>query len=213
MRKVFKPDPALLPGISGDSRFDVDSDGIRGDEMPRGDAYRILAVGGSTTECLYLDQEEALAAPARAQAGRAREGRRGSATSARAAARSRASNVVQVDLFCSISTRSSTTVLMLRRTERLHVRAESAAETSIRTSWRARTRGRSWCGARFYKVEDFEKAGGLSALGTILHERFASSGLPETDPDEVLDDVGKAVQRWREQRQSATTIPRNSSPI
>ena len=48
-----------MPGIEGESRFTVNSLGIRGPELPpREAAYRILCVGGSTTECLYLDDTE-----------------------------------------------------------------------------------------------------------------------------------------------------------
>ena len=38
--------------------FDVDSLGLRGDEPPEGAAYRILALGGSTTQCAYVDQPD-----------------------------------------------------------------------------------------------------------------------------------------------------------
>lgn len=57
---TFKPDSALMPGVSGEARFLVNSLGARGPEV--GDdakEYRILAVGGSTTECVYLDQDRA----------------------------------------------------------------------------------------------------------------------------------------------------------
>src|SRR5262245_12374746 len=49
-RTVFRPRPGIMPGISGDSNFVTNSNGIRGDEFRTQDAYRILAVGGSTTE-------------------------------------------------------------------------------------------------------------------------------------------------------------------
>lgn len=56
---VFRPLPGVMPGIEGESRFITNSDGVRGDELTADFTYRVLAVGGSTTECLYLDQEEA----------------------------------------------------------------------------------------------------------------------------------------------------------
>jgi lysophospholipase L1-like esterase len=57
---LFHPAPGVMPGIDGDSHFTVNSLGIRGPELPpRSAAYRILCVGGSTTECLYLDDSEA----------------------------------------------------------------------------------------------------------------------------------------------------------
>jgi len=47
--------PANLPGVAPESRFTTNSLGIRGPEFTAADTYRILCVGGSTTECLYLD--------------------------------------------------------------------------------------------------------------------------------------------------------------
>jgi lysophospholipase L1-like esterase len=58
MVKVFHPDPARLPGISGEAHFTVDAQGIRGPEMGA-EGYRVLAVGGSTTECIFLDDAKA----------------------------------------------------------------------------------------------------------------------------------------------------------
>ncbi len=57
-RKIFKPYQSIMPGISGESLFAINSLGIRGDELRPTYTYRILAIGGSTTECLYLDQSE-----------------------------------------------------------------------------------------------------------------------------------------------------------
>ncbi|MCL4300489.1 MAG: hypothetical protein KJ077_32435 [Anaerolineae bacterium] len=59
LQRAFRPDPTIMPGVQGESHFIVNSQGIRGDEFSAGDNYRILAIGGSTTECLYLDQAEA----------------------------------------------------------------------------------------------------------------------------------------------------------
>jgi lysophospholipase L1-like esterase len=61
LERTFHPDPALMPGIDGTSEFRISSLGLRAREAaPAGAASpRVLAVGGSTTECLYLDQAEA----------------------------------------------------------------------------------------------------------------------------------------------------------
>lgn len=49
-----------IPGVTGLGRFSANSVGIRGEELPSSDdAYKILCVGGSTTESLYLDDTEA----------------------------------------------------------------------------------------------------------------------------------------------------------
>ena len=55
-KTVFRPHSGIMPGISGDSEFETNSNGIRGGEFTPQDTYRILAIGGSTTQCLYLDQ-------------------------------------------------------------------------------------------------------------------------------------------------------------
>jgi lysophospholipase L1-like esterase len=58
LHKVSKPIPGTMPGVNGIAHFNVNSDGIRGDEFSSDQKYRILAIGGSTTECLFLDQEK-----------------------------------------------------------------------------------------------------------------------------------------------------------
>jgi lysophospholipase L1-like esterase len=59
MQRVFRPMPGAMPGVWGESRYTINSLGIRAPEFPpRADAYRILCIGGSTTECSYLDDEE-----------------------------------------------------------------------------------------------------------------------------------------------------------
>jgi lysophospholipase L1-like esterase len=59
LRREFEPREEIMPGVRGVSRFVVNSQGVRGDEPSADHTVRILAVGGSTTQCLYLDQTEA----------------------------------------------------------------------------------------------------------------------------------------------------------
>ena len=59
LERTFRPVPDTMPGINGNSRFIINEDGVRGPSFSDQDTFRILAVGGSTTECLYLDQAEA----------------------------------------------------------------------------------------------------------------------------------------------------------
>jgi lysophospholipase L1-like esterase len=47
--------PADLPGVAPQGRFTTNSLGIRGPEFNDTDTCRILCVGGSATECFYLD--------------------------------------------------------------------------------------------------------------------------------------------------------------
>jgi lysophospholipase L1-like esterase len=58
-RAEFHPDPAVIPGVRGSAAYSVNADGLRARPFGQPDEeYRILAVGGSTTECPYLDDAE-----------------------------------------------------------------------------------------------------------------------------------------------------------
>lgn len=58
LNQRFYPAPEILVGVNDTSSFTTNSHGFRGDEY-LADATQILCLGGSTTECLYLDDEEA----------------------------------------------------------------------------------------------------------------------------------------------------------
>ena len=58
-RRVYHANAEILPGVSGPSHFNINSKGVRGEELTPEYTYRIMALGGSTTECLYLDQSKA----------------------------------------------------------------------------------------------------------------------------------------------------------
>jgi hypothetical protein len=58
LRRVLHPDPSILHGITGPSRLTINSFGVRGEPFSPEQRYRILAVGGSTTICSYLDDTE-----------------------------------------------------------------------------------------------------------------------------------------------------------
>jgi len=58
LRRVLHPDESILHGISGPSRLTINSFGVRGGPFSPRQRYRILAVGGSTTICSYLDDSE-----------------------------------------------------------------------------------------------------------------------------------------------------------
>ena len=56
---ILQPDPFTMTNVSGEAVTTINSLGLRGSEPPpRNDAFRILCVGGSTTECYYLDDTE-----------------------------------------------------------------------------------------------------------------------------------------------------------
>lgn len=65
---VFKPDSSIFPGIAGNKSFTINSSGTRGDLFTdAGKNY--VCLGGSTTECLYLDDNETWARVAQGELG------------------------------------------------------------------------------------------------------------------------------------------------
>lgn len=56
---TFSPQAGVMPGIDGTSTFTTEEHGLRGPSWSASDTFRILCIGGSTTECLYLDDREA----------------------------------------------------------------------------------------------------------------------------------------------------------
>ncbi len=75
--RTFEPSPTLMPGVEGTARYRVNEHGIRGRPFgPDGSEFRILALGGSTTECAYLDEDEVWTALLERRLGRSADHRR-----------------------------------------------------------------------------------------------------------------------------------------
>lgn len=56
----FMPKPGVMPGVDyQESTFTTNETGLRADPLPKTDMMRILAVGGSSTEALFLDDPDA----------------------------------------------------------------------------------------------------------------------------------------------------------
>lgn len=58
LKEYFTPNPMIFPGVIDTSFFKTNSIGLRRAEKNSSDVIHIVAIGGSTTECLYLDQKE-----------------------------------------------------------------------------------------------------------------------------------------------------------
>ena len=67
--------PDLLPGVTGIGHFRVNRFGVRGREFGDDAEYRILAVGGSTTQCAVLDDTEVWTHVLETALGRTADGR------------------------------------------------------------------------------------------------------------------------------------------
>lgn len=57
LQHTFTPDSTIFYGIRGSKQFSINSQGLRGDELESG-ALNFVCIGGSTTECLYLSDNE-----------------------------------------------------------------------------------------------------------------------------------------------------------
>lgn len=57
MTSISYPKPEVAPGVTGPSRITINQLGLRG-EGPHGEPHKILCIGGSTTYCSYLDDNE-----------------------------------------------------------------------------------------------------------------------------------------------------------
>jgi lysophospholipase L1-like esterase len=56
---LLAPDPGVMPGVYGVSTFTGNEVGLRGPSLPSdANVFKIVAVGGSTTQELYLDDSE-----------------------------------------------------------------------------------------------------------------------------------------------------------
>lgn len=57
---TFRPNPAIVPGVAPEAHFHVNSRGALGEELSaqKTNEYRVLTIGGSTTQCIMLDQSK-----------------------------------------------------------------------------------------------------------------------------------------------------------
>ncbi len=58
LQHTFHPNSTIFYGISGAKQFSINSQGFRGEESENGSKGMYICLGGSTTECLYLDDKE-----------------------------------------------------------------------------------------------------------------------------------------------------------
>ncbi len=57
--ETFAPGENVLKGAGEESSLTINPQGMRGDPLPTDARYQLLAIGGSTTICSYLDDEDA----------------------------------------------------------------------------------------------------------------------------------------------------------
>ena len=194
LRNVFRPRSDLMPGISGDSRFEIDALGFRADGAPAQDALRILALGGSTTECLYLDQAEAWPALVQERLTRAL-GREAWVANAGKSGRTTSDHELQV-LLLDQETRFDV-VLLLTGVNDLGARLAQDTTDAPELDRGARLR-------RAFDVLPLAREPGpfWRRLGT--YRLLAQSAARWSGPPRVQDDAGAIYERWRAHRRAAS---------
>ncbi len=201
LEKEFHPAADLLPGISGPSRFAANRYGLRGDDPPAGESYRILCVGGSSTECLMLDQRETWAELLEAELAAARPRVATWVANAGKSGLNARDHRVQLRALLGQETRIDL-VIVLAGVNDLNLRL--AQDGAYDPTWLARTgaervvlehafqllpraleRRQSW----------WKRTGTWRLLGTLRSELWP--------PLEVLDDYGRVHATWRAHRAGA----------
>lgn len=205
---IFRPLPGVMPGVEGESRFVTNADGVRGDQLTKEFAYRVLAMGGSTTECLYLDQEEAW--PRLLQLG-LNEGRRGGEVWVGNAGRSGLSSrdhVAQLrPLLEQYRGRIDAVILLVGVNDLLsRLRDDAAYDPDFLGRPEAERLLLSRCFSSYAAGTTplYER----SALWGLLHD--AKAGLAPARPEVMLtqDEAGKIYITWREHRRRAAALRR-----
>jgi lysophospholipase L1-like esterase len=195
LRRTFAPRAEWIPGVEGLSRFETSSLGLRGDEPAPGD-YRILALGGSTTECLYLDQEEAW--PARVQAILRRGGVPAWVGNGGRSGHSTREHRVQFGSLAEM-VEGLDAVLLLAGINDLGLRLAAGEHYDPQAMSQpeafGRVASRAFARSQFAQAGPFYKRTALYALARTVHTKTTAAGQ---------DEAGAVYARWREHRRLGT---------
>ncbi|MFP5285428.1 MAG: SGNH/GDSL hydrolase family protein, partial [Thermoanaerobaculia bacterium] len=189
-RQIFRPMPSIMPGIEDESRFFINEHGLRGDPFSPGQEYRILAVGGSTTECLYLDETEAWPRLLQERLGPGvwvgNVGRSGQMTR---------NHVVQVEKLIRQYPRIDAVLLLAGVNDLMRHLKGDRREKDLMTASFAVLLGQ----------------GGLMPVEIRRRLRMAWKRYLEPRSELIQDDAGKVYMKWRSHRRSASRL-RESLP-
>lgn len=203
-RKTYQPIEQDCPGITGMSQFRINSLGLRGDELEDEDELRILAIGGSTTECLLLDQAEAWPQIVQEQLGAAQD-RRVWVGNAGRSGHSTREHILQVPRLLD-AIPGTEFVLLLAVGNDLHLRMGSKRydpKFLERDGAEARLMPRAFavCPLEYAVDQPIYKRTELYARARQLRALFrAKLGHPEDGGS------GASLARWRDNRRNAARI-------
>jgi lysophospholipase L1-like esterase len=199
LKETVWPSEAV-PGVQGPSQFVISSDGLRADELEADHDPVIVALGGSTTECLLLDQREAWPWLVQARLAEARPRTRPWVGNAGRSGRTTREHVVQVPRLLDALPRTDLLMLLIGVNDlglRLQRDADYDPDYLARDGVEERLIERGFAlhptrpggGLPFYhRVELYQR---LSLLGSKLFER---------------EWHGIAYEEWRAARRSASRI-------
>jgi lysophospholipase L1-like esterase len=205
MRRTLRPLPGIMPGVEGDARFIVNSDGFRADELTPDFSYRILAVGGSTTECLYLDQDEAWPQLLQKGLDESQHSRKVWVGNAGKSGLNTRDNIVQLRHILEQFKQLDALILLVGVNDlstRLKQDAGYDPDFMRREDAERQLLSRAFA-APFDESLPFYKR---TAIWRLLMELKASVGPPREAV--VEDEAGKQLAVWREHRRNASSIRR-----
>lgn len=188
--------------MEGEARFIVNSDGFRADELTPDFTYRILAVGGSTTECLYLDQEESWPHLLQKGLNESRHSQKVWVGGAGKSGLNTRDNIVQLRRILEQFKQLDALILLASVNDlstRLRQDASYDPDFMRRDDAERQLLGRAFA-APFDESLPFYKR---TAVWRLLREVKASARPPR---EVVEDEAGKQLILWREHRRSASAI-------
>lgn len=207
MRRVFRPVPAVMPGVSGESKFMTNSMGLRGDELTRESGYRVLTVGGSTTECLYLDQDEAWPQLLQSRLDGARQGRKVWVGNAGRSGLNSRDHVIQLKHLLNQYGDIDAVVLLVGVNDLAsRLRQDEAYDPGFMSRAEAEPvlLRRSFAVVPDASLPFYKK----TALWRLLRGAKDAARPPRYAEGEVQDEAGKLYATWRERRRDAPTVRR-----
>jgi lysophospholipase L1-like esterase len=204
LEKVFHVAPGTMPGIDGETHFRVNSLGLRADELLAEHEPRVLAVGGSATECLFLDQADAWPARLQAELDRRQERRRVWVGNAGKSGLNTRDHVVQLRHLLPQLGRIERVILLVGvndLTLRLGQDEDYDARFLERAGSERELLSRSFQLLPLGREERLGLVEGTAlwrSLGRLKDRWFSGS--------QVQDDAGRVYDTWREHRRSASRL-------
>jgi lysophospholipase L1-like esterase len=219
-RRFFHPAPGAMPGVEGISRYESNSRGLRGREFgPDDSEFRILAVGGSTTECLYLDQTEMWTHHLEQELGTTSDGRSVWVGNAGASGMTSRDHILHVkylpkqypriDLITVLVGANDVTVALKQGNDFKPAPPLSdpqAEEEQIRRAFRVAPSTLNDPRTAFLLADDAAWYKTTAIWQVLKRARLATAGVLADESPLAQDSQGLAYVRWREHRRSTPTM-------